>query len=412
MHEPRFIARCHNSCSMTGQMTSEFKSSARRKAILHFGMPKCGSSALQKELSFLIQQEPLSRHLLYPLPINHSGVLTRAFCGERYNAMYHGNVALGISPLEARREGEKYAKMLKALLISNPNKTLVLSSEDILFWDPIDIKTLVDFFLEMLLPIEVIIYVRRPRPWITSVFAERVRHCIAGTPLFEQNINSLSIFTKIKRIATEALGNHCRLKLLRYEDVFSARSIAEHFLLSCGLDTELLASAFLQASGSDRYELGTAVNSSLTLLSLKVAWTYLSLFPRSSKKRTNWDSHFRAINHFQSIEDTRSYRFSPSLPKFEDLLGLADQFYDECFGSSSAPSISDDVTLSKSAIISSRGDIESFTPHEAGLINSFLEGQGRFPPIAYGATFAAELSALVHQIYLGSPEKSRPPAPQ
>lgn len=380
-------------------MTSELKPSIGGKVVLHLGMPKCGSSALQRELIYLCQDTNVSQYLMYPSPENHSGVLTRAFCGDQYNLSYHGNIALRMSLLEAKQEGARYAAMLKDLASNNPGKSLVLSSEDILFWSLNDIQRLLDFCLDLYPELVVIIYVREPRVWITSVFAERVRHCIVGEPAFEEIEASLSIYSTIEYLASALPRLNSRCVIVPYQDVFSSNSISEHFLGCSGLADEVVAAACSLVPGLSGAAVGGKVNLSLSLLSLKIAWNYLSKFPRDGSVVIKWDAHFRIINYFQSIADARIYRFSPAIDTFEHALAVANHAYAEFVGVSEAVLEAESSTGSSSYRISSRSDLERFSAEECELVESFLRERGYPLSFSHDTGFGVELATIVHRIF-------------
>ena len=145
--------------------------------ILHFGLPKTGSTAIQRALSrhltdprFLYSrfQEPIHDHG------NHSRAIVTLF-SHRAEA-YHTHAAEGVSRERLAEDRLVLRARLDAEVAALAGRTLLLSAEDILYLRPKELESLRRFLEERRLATLAVGYVRPPRAALESQFLEALKH--------------------------------------------------------------------------------------------------------------------------------------------------------------------------------------------------------------------------------------------
>lgn len=130
-----------------------------RRIILHIGPAKTGTSSLQEAL-FAARADLQAQGFEYP-----------AFGRHRFMPKLPGHHGI---PATVRRLGELPPDLLPGLAATDPEKTVILSSEDFALMD----ETAVARFIELLGParIELVYYARRWDSLLPSTWQELVKH--------------------------------------------------------------------------------------------------------------------------------------------------------------------------------------------------------------------------------------------
>lgn len=149
------------------------------KLVLHIGMPKAGSTALQGGL--LARQRELGRHgIVYPaggdLPKNHNMLICGLFRGENLPRLFR-QIYTGDNR-RMRREFAAFLAKLRTTVDTSGADTIILSSE-MMFRNlgPKKITQLREILAELAEEVQIVAYVRSP----ASFYLSRVQQGIKAT---------------------------------------------------------------------------------------------------------------------------------------------------------------------------------------------------------------------------------------
>jgi hypothetical protein len=163
--------------------------------ILHIGMHKTGSSAIQKTLCNLNTSE--FEYLKFSPDGNHSEFILNIFLKK--NELYHSNIKRGLSKNEVIEIQKKYTEDLKSLLKATQSKTVIISSEDILSLNENELLEFREFLMQYCQSIRVIGYVRPPIAYMQSAFQEYIKNGVTTSfPILYPNYKNK--FEKFDRI--------------------------------------------------------------------------------------------------------------------------------------------------------------------------------------------------------------------
>jgi hypothetical protein len=147
--------------------------------ILHVGMHKTGTTSIQNTLSNTTNNKLLEKKdYLYPLswPNNHSIPIFSAFC--EYPENYHINIKKGYSITEITDINKRYLESLKMEIAKREQSKLIISGEDISVLSIDNLNSLKKYLKSIStndVSIKVVVYVRNPVSWSTSVIQQRIK---------------------------------------------------------------------------------------------------------------------------------------------------------------------------------------------------------------------------------------------
>lgn len=141
------------------------------RCILHFGMPKTGSTSIQESLySGLTDPDFYYPNLGH---FNHSMFLEAAFSEKPER--YHTNHKLGIGREQLLSERPGVLRRLADEIGRSGSRTMVLSSEHVVDFRESVAAALLAFFSSQACDLQLVAYVRPIRGWVESRFAQIVR---------------------------------------------------------------------------------------------------------------------------------------------------------------------------------------------------------------------------------------------
>ena len=139
--------------------------------ILHFGMPKTGSTSIQESLySGLTDPDFYYADLGHP---NHGEILVNAF--QDRPQWYHTNQKQGISLEKILSERPAVLKRLADQIGRCRARTMILSAEDACFFPKPANAAVWAFFSSLQCELQCVAYVRSMRGWLESRFAQTLR---------------------------------------------------------------------------------------------------------------------------------------------------------------------------------------------------------------------------------------------
>ena len=146
-------------------------------AILHIGMHKTGTTAIQASLAGYDDGRLFTARLSEP---NHSIPVSTAFLTDHRAYHIWTNKGTPEAEIDARRAADRAA--LAAELSRSDRETVLISGEDIGMIDPAGQAALVDFLRSHVRRVRVICYLRDPAGFACSSFQQRVRSGLATVP--------------------------------------------------------------------------------------------------------------------------------------------------------------------------------------------------------------------------------------
>lgn len=165
--------------------------------IIHIGMPKTGSSALQNSLFHKIYDKRVSYANL-PIP-NHSKIIYSLFATNPEENNYHQKRNMGREEIE--RQNTKYKKLLLEGFTNDTSSIEVISGEGIIHIDPDGLYRMKTFLEPYFEKIVVAGYVRPPKSFIESAFQQRVKYhelnSFDFTPVFPKYMKKLKKFDRV-----------------------------------------------------------------------------------------------------------------------------------------------------------------------------------------------------------------------
>jgi len=229
-----------------------------KKCILHIGMPKTGSSSIQKYLYSKVKSLDGIEYAEIG-PINHSGPITYIFNPDIINDPFFSRRGLSSEQIISKKK--HFTKKLNNAL-SAEYETIIISAESLgtVFFKEDWLWELKKKLLKYVDSIEVIAYVRKPISFMESAFQQRSK--IEPVDLNYENLypNYQSRFDKFNNVF-----EHVTYKLFDKNTLIDGDVVAD-FCSQLGIE----------------YSNSTVVNKSLNLLSIK----FLYQFQRRRKNIT------------------------------------------------------------------------------------------------------------------------------
>ena len=141
------------------------------QCILHFGMPKTGTTSIQESLySGLTDPDFYYADLGHP---NHGGILVNAF--QDRPQWHHTNQKQGISLEKILSERPAVLKRLADQIGRCRSRTMIPSAEDACFFPKPANAAVLAFFSSLQCELQCVAYVRSMRGWLESGFAQSLR---------------------------------------------------------------------------------------------------------------------------------------------------------------------------------------------------------------------------------------------
>src|SRR5690625_4150550 len=140
-----------------------------KKLVLHIGMHKTGSTAIQASMSSS-HEYLLSNGINYLscIRMNHSTTFVSLFGDEPHR--YHVNVQNGVNtPKKAAALNKKLKKQILYKIKNNKSEVFVISGEGLSILSEAGVKRLYSFLLPYFDDIEVVCYIRRPLEFYKSM---------------------------------------------------------------------------------------------------------------------------------------------------------------------------------------------------------------------------------------------------
>jgi hypothetical protein len=145
--------------------------------LIHFGFPKTGTTSIQRFLRYELTDPGFhyptfttNRHLRDDC---HNRALNCAFRSDPEK--FHAHAKTGLSTEVIRRQGATFREQLQREIRSSPAHTLLLSAEDLSWFDAADIRMLVGFLTVLGMKVQALAFVRRFKRDQESRFQQSVR---------------------------------------------------------------------------------------------------------------------------------------------------------------------------------------------------------------------------------------------
>jgi hypothetical protein len=153
----------------------ECKGLAIKRAVIHIGMPKTGTTAIQRTLFSVRSKLLADKQILYPsIAANHSVPLGTIFRDKASLTLQFQEPDTMNEKFFARTQ-EKFRASLEADL-ADPNwHTLVISGEGLSFFNSKVFARFIEWLTKYVSDISVIAYVRHPVDWTRSMVQQRLK---------------------------------------------------------------------------------------------------------------------------------------------------------------------------------------------------------------------------------------------
>lgn len=144
----------------------------KKRCIVHIGMPKTGSSALQDSLFEKIADARVS---YANLPVaNHSKIIFNLFATTPENSVYH--TKKNIVKHEIALQNEKNKALLLEGFANNASTIEIISGEDIIHIDEEGLARMKEFLESYFEEVIIVGYVRSPKSFMESAFQQLVKY--------------------------------------------------------------------------------------------------------------------------------------------------------------------------------------------------------------------------------------------
>lgn len=142
-----------------------------RRAIIHFGMPKTGTSSIQDSLFSTAELD--LEYLNFGKP-NSSGAVINMF--SIHPEFHARSIKLGLSVEDVNRLGQKHLDSLRRQLRTSSKELFVLSAECIYHMKECELRALRDEFAAHVDAVHAVGYIRSPVSYAESAFQQQVKY--------------------------------------------------------------------------------------------------------------------------------------------------------------------------------------------------------------------------------------------
>lgn len=267
--------------------------------ILHYGLPKTGSTAIQRALSeHLVDPRFFYSHFQDPIHDhgNHSRALATVF-SDRPEA-YHTHVAEGVTAGMLLQERGRLLRRFDAEIAELAGRTLLLSSESLGFLRVGGVQRLHRHLAEHGLATRTVGYIRPFRENVESLFVERLKHRRCSLEEFVEPFlrpgGSRGVIVTLDKV----FGRESVL-LWKYDRrAFPGGCVVADFCRRLGIDRPPVAAR--------------DANRSLCLAAVRLLYAYRRFGPTSPPSRKTNERNAALIAALGAIAGPR-FRFSPLL---------------------------------------------------------------------------------------------------
>jgi len=175
----------------------------KRLCIIHIGMPKTGSSALQESLFSKIH-DPSVSYANLPVP-SHSAIIFSMFSSWPENHYYHKGRKSSNEEIE--KFNNKNRKRLVDGFRKHHSDIEIISGEDIFHLDENGLRRMKDFLQGFFARILIVGYVRPPKSFMESAFQQLVK------------------YHSIDRFNFKIIYPHYRVKLEKFDKIFHPENV-------------------------------------------------------------------------------------------------------------------------------------------------------------------------------------------
>jgi hypothetical protein len=148
--------------------------------VIHIGMPKTGSSAIQESLCLGTMKLQEHEYLKLGSDCNHSPTLYTIFMDMNYLSQYHWHRNAGRSVEDIERLRESFRQLLHGALENAQRSKVILSGEDLFHFDLGATERMKAMLDDYCASYQIIGYVRPPVSFMNSAFQQIVKHGAAS----------------------------------------------------------------------------------------------------------------------------------------------------------------------------------------------------------------------------------------